>query len=279
MADRGSQTVGGWPTGYVECLDACGWPLWSQRFNSPIGVAVNASDGSCWIVDRGCYDENTGRYTGSALLHLVVGVPAPVADFCACPFPTSGQAPFTVTFMNASRNVVTADWAWDFGDGATSDEEAPTHTYTAAGSYTVSLTVSNVGGTDTKVAPGFVSVTSPLKYAHFTWGQPFAKANSRLFKRGSTIPIKFTITNLAGAPAKGAVATLAVYACADGAPAGDALAIDSPADSGNQFRSVADGQYLFNLSTKGAAWAGASSFLAQVTLDDGQEFTQEFFLK
>lgn len=46
-----------------------------------------------------------------------------------------------VTFTNNSQNGLT--YAWDFGDGNTSSDENPTHTYTTAGEYEVSLTVSN----------------------------------------------------------------------------------------------------------------------------------------
>lgn len=41
------------------------------------------------------------------------------------------------------------NWLWDFGDGATSDEEHPVHAYTKAGTFTVLLTVSNPLGSDT----------------------------------------------------------------------------------------------------------------------------------
>jgi len=41
-------------------------------------------------------------------------------------------------------------WAWNFGDGSTSTSENPIHTYGAAGTYTVTLTVTTDGGcTDT----------------------------------------------------------------------------------------------------------------------------------
>ncbi len=42
------------------------------------------------------------------------------------------------------------DWHWDFGDGQSSDEISPVHTYASSGIYEVCLTVSNENGSDTK---------------------------------------------------------------------------------------------------------------------------------
>lgn len=53
-------------------------------------------------------------------------------------FSASGN---TVTFANASVNATT--YAWDFGDGNSSTEENPSHTYSAPGTYQVTLTASN----------------------------------------------------------------------------------------------------------------------------------------
>ncbi|MDD3123742.1 MAG: NosD domain-containing protein, partial [Candidatus Izemoplasmatales bacterium] len=61
---------------------------------------------------------------------------------------TEGYVPLTVKFTDLSQNA--SEWEWDFGDGNTITEENPTHTYTAVGSYTVKLTVSNTNGTSTK---------------------------------------------------------------------------------------------------------------------------------
>jgi PKD repeat protein len=77
------------------------------------------------------------------------------ADFSASPI--SGVAPLTVIFLDLSQgNYSTC--AWDFGDGSTSDQCNPNHTYTAVGSYTVSLTVSGPGGMDTETKNDFIEV-------------------------------------------------------------------------------------------------------------------------
>ncbi|MBN1285424.1 MAG: DUF11 domain-containing protein [Anaerolineae bacterium] len=55
-----------------------------------------------------------------------------------------------VTFTDQSQpiNGITR-WRWDFGDGETSADQNPTHTYAAGGTYTVTLTVYGPGGLST----------------------------------------------------------------------------------------------------------------------------------
>ncbi len=64
---------------------------------------------------------------------------------------TSGNIPLTVQFNDTSTGSPTS-WNWDFGDGYTSTERNPTHTYSTAGNYSVSLTVSNANGIASKAA-------------------------------------------------------------------------------------------------------------------------------
>ncbi len=79
------------------------------------------------------------------------------------PDPITGEALFTyvadgltVTFTNTSTVSGTVTYAWDFGDGETSTEKDPVHTYASKGEYTVTLTVKDEqGGThpvSTKIA-------------------------------------------------------------------------------------------------------------------------------
>jgi len=53
----------------------------------------------------------------------------------------------TVAFEDQSTNNPTS-WSWEFGDGQTSRQQNPTHTYSAPGTYTVTLTVRNAIGED-----------------------------------------------------------------------------------------------------------------------------------
>lgn len=82
--------------------------------------------------------------------------PAPVADFTAAV--TAGDVPLTVSFSDLSSGAPTS-WLWDFGDASTSTLQSPQHVYYAGGSYTVTLTATNWGGSSTMTRTGYVNVT------------------------------------------------------------------------------------------------------------------------
>ncbi|WP_292347091.1 PKD domain-containing protein [Methanoregula sp. PtaB.Bin085] len=88
-----------------------------------------------------------------------VKVPPPVANFSANT--TSGDSPLGVQFTDTSTGNPTS-WNWLFGDGNSSVERNPSHIYVAAGSYNVSLTAANAGGSNTTVKAGYVVVTAPV---------------------------------------------------------------------------------------------------------------------
>lgn len=73
----------------------------------------------------------------------------------------SGFAPFTVTFTDLSTGQIQT-WNWTFGDGQTSTERHPVHTYTEVGTYNVSLTVSDGSQTYTLEKEGYIIVKSGL---------------------------------------------------------------------------------------------------------------------
>ncbi len=81
---------------------------------------------------------------------------APTADF------TVSTTDLTADFTDQSSDPdgTVESWSWDFGDGATSTAQNPSHTYDADGTYTVTLTVTDdAGATDT--ASQDVTVSSP----------------------------------------------------------------------------------------------------------------------
>ncbi len=113
-----------------------------------------------------CRDANTSSgwlwtypFSPGVVTNLDLTVPAePLeADFTATP--RSGHAPLEVQFTDLSIGNP-AQWDWDFGDGGTSSEEDPSHTYTSPGTYTVSLTVRDAASNqDTNVRTGYITVT------------------------------------------------------------------------------------------------------------------------
>jgi PKD repeat protein len=71
-----------------------------------------------------------GSDTETKSQYIIVLPANPVAAFTAAP--TSGPTPLTVQFTDQSTSMLHT-WAWDFGDGATSSDQNPIHTYQTAG--------------------------------------------------------------------------------------------------------------------------------------------------
>lgn len=119
-----------------------------------------------------------GLNVGRLNIAIVPAPAAPVADFN---FEAAG---LSVLFTDASTGSPT-NRLWEFGDGTQSSEVNPKHDYAAAGTYTVKLTVSNGGGSNTKSK--FVPVSS---------GPPLVAS----FKaEASGLTVLFTDTSTGGA--------------------------------------------------------------------------------
>ena len=79
-----------------------------------------------------------------------------IADFSAN-YTENCVPPFTVQFYNYSING--SDFIWDFGDGTTSTEVNPEHTYTMLGEYDVQLYADGAScGNHTETKVGFISI-------------------------------------------------------------------------------------------------------------------------
>jgi len=74
--------------------------------------------------------------------------------------PMSGFAPLDVTFTNLSAGTPEG-WLWDFGDGATSDEASPVHTYADAGLYTVTLSALQGDDSIDETKPDLIDAQGP----------------------------------------------------------------------------------------------------------------------
>jgi chitodextrinase len=82
--------------------------------------------------------------------------PQLVALFVADQTTVEARAP--VQFSDQSTGGPTS-WLWDFGDGRISFNQNPVHAYENPGTYSVSLTVANAGGSRSLVKPSYITVT------------------------------------------------------------------------------------------------------------------------
>lgn len=84
-----------------------------------------------------------GQYAITGSYATAGNAVAPVAAITASA--VTGNAPFNVTFSanNSVGNGNIVAYQWSFGDNTTSTSSNPVHSYTAVGTYTVSLTVTN----------------------------------------------------------------------------------------------------------------------------------------
>ena len=128
------------------------------------GVWVTGYTGSPSFPVLNAYQSSYGGSSDVFVARFGIDDPVPVhpptANFTANV--TSGTAPLTLQFTDTSTGDPTT-WFWDFGDGATSTERHPVHTYTAPGTYTVSLTVTSAGGSNTMTKMRHVTVTSAVQ--------------------------------------------------------------------------------------------------------------------
>ncbi len=77
---------------------------------------------------------------------------------------TSGDVPLTVTFTSQSTGGEPDAIYWKFGDGVMVDKtKSPVHTYTEAGTYTVTLIVERRGLADQEIKTGYITVTDPTQ--------------------------------------------------------------------------------------------------------------------
>ena len=87
---------------------------------------------------------------------VVSELATPVAAFSVSA--GTGAVPFTTVFSDQSSGEISTR-EWSLGDGTSSTAATVVHTYTVAGTYGVSLTVSGPGGSATEIKPAFIEVT------------------------------------------------------------------------------------------------------------------------
>ncbi len=146
------------------------WNSWNSSIPFTYGYGgrqFSRSLGNYWGALQGADNNNDGILDTSVMLAENNGDYSPLAeqppdrplsDFTSDS--TSGTAPLQVHFQDNSSGYPVS-WHWDFGDGGTSGMQNPAHTYDSTGSYTVTLTVTNVHGEDRLIRSNYVSIVTP----------------------------------------------------------------------------------------------------------------------
>lgn len=114
---------------------------------------------------RACTESGTDCSSFSNEISATTAAEAPDAEFLISA--SSGAAPHQVSFTNRSTGIAD-DFLWSFGDGSTSTSASPTHSYEAAGVYSVSLKVTGPGGSSTELKTNAIQVTPAPMIADFT---------------------------------------------------------------------------------------------------------------
>lgn len=81
----------------------------------------------------------------TSVSNMITTYDLPVVEFEYTP-EFSCTAPTTVDFTNLTTDALALTYNWDFGDGTTSTDENPSHTYTTDGTFPIQLTATNSQG-------------------------------------------------------------------------------------------------------------------------------------
>ena len=149
--------------------------LWNYTGNDVTINHINPSDNfitidfgsSATSGDLQVYGTNSNCPNPGVTSILVITIgPPPLVDAEFSGTPVNGDAPLLVSFTDLSTGSVDS-WSWGFGDGNSSTDQNPSHTYSSIGTFTVSLTVTDLNGSDTETKTDYISVAAPIITADF----------------------------------------------------------------------------------------------------------------
>lgn len=154
-----------WHLGQTIAIDTD--VLWNTTINENdyVGMILLQTDSNTIIESGSLLGEEIGMVSGSN--GNVTGQQyAPVADFTYSP---SNPGTFeTVTFTDRSSDAdgTVVGWSWNFGDGGTSISQYPSYHYSSAGTYTITLTVTDNDGKTDITSQDVVVVAPPGIFAN-----------------------------------------------------------------------------------------------------------------
>ncbi len=135
------------------------WDFGDGSTDSSQNPTYSYSSAGTYTVELTVEDDDGATDSISKTITVSAGNDAPIASFTYTPAsPTvSDTVQFTEQCSDTDGSITS--YSWDFGDGSTSSQQDPTHSYGSAGSYTVSLEVEDDDGATT-TATQTVDVTS-----------------------------------------------------------------------------------------------------------------------
>ena len=136
-----------------------GTPTVSGTFDLKIVARAYSASTQAFLLTMANNMLGQGYSSGITLVVNATGTELPIANFSAST--TNAAVNETITFTDESAFSPTS-WLWDFGDGTTSEEQNPTHSYSAIGTYTVQLTVENENGSDTEIKENYITIEQGL---------------------------------------------------------------------------------------------------------------------
>ena len=136
-----------------------GTPTVAGNFDLKIVARAYSASTQAFLLNMANNMLAQGYSSGITLVVNALGTELPIADFSAST--TNAAVNEEISFTDESAFTPTS-WLWDFGDGATSTEQNPTHAYSAIGTYTVQLTVENENGSDTEIKEDYITIEQGL---------------------------------------------------------------------------------------------------------------------
>ncbi len=162
---------------------------WSWDFNDPISGVNNLStlpNPVHIFIAAGNYNVRLVVTNASGCKDTIVKTDTirqlPVAAFTADTVCFGDPTNFTNTSIPNATSIIT--YAWDFGDGANSPLQSPTHTYASFGIFTVTLQITNSNGCIKSVTHQIL--VNPLPIAAFSYSTPNCQGAPVQFTNMST---------------------------------------------------------------------------------------------
>jgi lysophospholipase L1-like esterase len=227
---------------------------------SSLSAPVTKSASGSYLVS-GTVADNVGNTSDAGQLTVQVDATDPSVGV---------TCPAAVLLHAAASATVTAS------DGQSGLAVDPSGT-PAIDTSTVGPRISSATASDNVAHSKGASCTTAVQYLYGGLAQPINPDGSSIFKLGSTVPVKFHLTDAAGNPVSGAIARLEVAKVSNNVEGTYAEAVTNvAATSGNLFRDSGTGDYIFNLATKPLS---AGTWSLKVVMDDGAEYPTRISLR